>query len=270
MKSEIIYEDDNHKWICIGRDIGKADIIIDSNEYLIISNGEGFLLDPGGLEIFPEVLGEVTKHIEPKNIKGILSSHQDPDIASSFSLWFEICPDVKIYASRIWISFLQHFALGTGVELLPVPDIGMELPIGNSGNNIYLVPAHYCHSSGNFSAYDPKADILFSGDIGGALLPDMDTSLYVDNFQSHIQYMEGFHKRWIPYKKPVLEWTNRVRNINPNLICPQHGSIFRQKDIEHFLSWLENLEYGVWDNSIEQLDINDAPWLKWKKNNILL
>ena len=39
----------------------------------------------------------------------------------------------------------------------------------SSRRHVDAIPAHYCHSSGTFSLYDPTAGILFSGDIGADL-----------------------------------------------------------------------------------------------------
>ncbi len=265
MKSEIIFEQDDYYWVAIGRDKHKNEGLVDTNEYLIVAGNEGFLLDPGGLEIFPEVLNEVAKYIHPKDIRGLFASHQDPDIASSLPLWVELNPDITVYTPWLWAGFLSHFAMGVELSFVGIPDNGMEQQIGSSGKSIYFVPAHYCHSSGNFSLYDPTADIFFSGDMGGALVPDMDYNLFVENFSSHIQYMEGFHKRWMPSKSALLDWVNRVRAINPSMMAPQHGSIFKGEDIERYLRWLEGLEVSVWNNESEKTNIMGEPWMKWKR-----
>jgi flavorubredoxin len=265
MKSKVLFDSNDHKWVVFGRDPQKNEDVIDTNQYLIISKGQGFLLDPGGIEIFPQVLTEVTKYIDTGSIRGILASHQDPDIASSLSLWVDLSKNLKSYCSWLWGPFLAHFSMGTHLEFVSIPDEGMEVPIGDSRSSLYFVPAHYCHSSGNFSVYDPKADILFSGDIGAALLPNAEAGLFVDNFQDHIKYMELFHKRWMPSKKALNAWVARARAINPKMICPQHGSIFEGENVGKFLNWLEGLEVGLYDNSAESSDMHSTPWMRWKK-----
>lgn len=265
MKSEILFESGEHKWIVLGRDNEKKNEVIDTNEFIIVNNGQAVLLDPGGIEIFPQVLTELTRFVETENIKTIFASHQDPDIASSLAMWLDLVPDVKIYCSWIWTGFIAHFGMGTQLKLNGVPDEGMELQIGDTNAMIYLVPAHYCHSSGNFSVYDPKADILFSGDIGASLNPSMDYPFFVDNFERHIQYMEKFHKRWMPSNAALKAWIRRVRLINPAMICPQHGSLFKGENVGKFLNWLESLDVGHADLATENMDISKSIWLKWKK-----
>jgi flavorubredoxin len=127
------------------------------------------------------------------------------------------------------------------------------------------VPAHFCHSSGNFSCYDPRADILFSGDIGAALLPNSEASLFAGDFDKHIKYMEKFHRRWMPSNEAKNNWVKRVRAINPAMICPQHGSIFKGENVGKFLDWLENLPVGYWDIDETDKDMHNAVWMKWNK-----
>ncbi len=265
MKSEIIFEEGSHKWIVLGRDAKKEVSVIDTNEYLIVNNKQGLMLDPGGTAIFPQVLTELSRYIPTENIKTIVASHQDPDIASSLSMWLDLCPEVKVYCSWLWTGFLSHFGMGATLRLEKIPDDGMELPIGNTNAMVYLVPAHYCHSSGNFSCYDPKADILFSGDIGSALLPNQNQPLFVENFDEHTGLMKAFHQRWMPSKDALEKWVKRIRLINPSVIAPQHGSIFKGEDVGKLLDWLDNLDVGIWDSVKEDEDINESVWMKWKK-----
>lgn len=263
MKSEILFEEGSHKWIVMGRDLEKKEEVIDTNEYIIINEDQAMLLDPGGIEIFPQVLTEITKYVSTDNIKVIFASHQDPDISSSLAMWLDLCPNVKVYCSWIWTGFIAHFGMGTKLELNPIPDEGMEMPIGTTSNQVYFVPAHYCHSSGNFSVFDPKSDILFSGDIGAALLPKDEQSLFVEDFTRHIQFMEAFHLRWMPSTNALQDWVKRARSLNPSMICPQHGSIFRGADVKKFLDWLESLNVGRVET--KDADHHNTVWLRWRK-----
>ncbi len=265
MKSEVIFEKGSHKWVAMGRDKNKLEEVIDTNEYLIIHDKNVMLLDPGGTAIFPSVLTELTKYASTDDIKTIVASHQDPDIASSLAMWLDLCPDLKVYCPWTWTGFISHFGMGSSMKLEGVPDDGMELPIGNTRAYVYLVPAHYCHASGNFHVYDPIADILFTGDMGAALLPPDYDSLYVEDFDEHLQYMEAFHRRWMPSSEAIKAWVKRVRVINPNMLCPQHGAIFRGDDVKKFLDWIENVQVGKWNNQELEADIYSTPWMKWKK-----
>lgn len=249
MKSTILYNEGGLQWIAMGRDPETRDDVIDTVQYMVVADGEALLIDPGGIEIFPQVLTEVTGHVDISKIGGLFASHQDPDIASSLSLWSDLSSGLKVYTPKIWTGFLTHLCMGTEMTFEGLPDHGGSVAIGRSRKSLQAIPAHYCHSSGNFSLWDSRARILFSGDIGAALLPDREGDLFVEDFESHTQYMEGFHKRWMPANAPLRAWVARVRDLKPEMICPQHGSIFRGEAVGQFLDWLERLDVESLDPS---------------------
>lgn len=244
MECQILYKQEDHIWYAFGQDPAKPDNIIDSNQIVICSGNDTVLLDPGGLEIFPNFLAALTEKISIDTIKHIFLSHQDPDIGSSLSLWRRICnDDVKIYLPWMWAGFVSHFDADS--TLISVPDEGMTIRL-SSGRTLDMVPAHFLHSPGNLNMYDPHAGVLFSGDIGAALLPPGPRSGYfVEKFDNHIQYMQAFHQRWLGYADARDAWISQTRRLAPRMIVPQHGLCFKNDDVEAFLNWLGDLEIGV-------------------------
>ncbi len=242
MKTYELGKRGTRRWIYFGREAGRNKVLIDTNQYLIIDGEQGLLLDPGGLEIFPAVFPAVSREISVDHIEAIFSSHQDPDVISSLAMWLSVCPDLKVYGSRVWAGFIPHFGGGLAIEA--IPDEGMTLPLGAT-HDLLLIPAHYLHASGNFSLYDPQLRILFSGDIGAALLPDGYEDLHVRDFDEHVALMEGFHRRWMPSNQAKNQWIARIRQLDVDMICPQHGAVFRKEHVGPFLDWLEQLEVGI-------------------------
>ncbi len=243
MHTHTLYEDNQVKWVVFGRDPDKPKYVIDTNEYLIISNGVGMLLDPGGSEIFPQVISAVSDHIDLQNIRYIFGSHQDPDILSSLSLWLSVCPEVKVYVPWVWTEFITHFGCNAE-QLVAIPDGGMTLDL-SPGHSVECVPAHYLHSSGNHHIYDPRAKILFTGDVGAALMPAEAPALFVKDMAQHGAFMETFHRRWMPSNRARDVWIDRVRVLDIDFLCPQHGAIFSRKQVPEFLKWFSGLELGA-------------------------
>lgn len=239
MISETLFDDGVRKWVFFGRDPARPAHIIDTNEYLVVHDGKGTLLDPGGIEVFPAVVTAVSSATDLNVVESMLASHQDPDIISSLSLWSKLMPDLRVYCSQIWSDFLSHFEFD--VNFVLVPDEGGTLPL-NGSTDLQIVPAHYCHSSGNFSVYDPRARILFSGDIGAALLPESHRDIRVRSFDEHVRFMEGFHRRWMPSMAAKSRWVERVAALDVDLMCPQHGAVFEGEDVGRFLQWFDELE----------------------------
>ncbi|MCB9832957.1 MAG: MBL fold metallo-hydrolase [Planctomycetes bacterium] len=241
MKRELLFDDGDRRWVYFGRDPERPDTLIDTNEYLVIHGDKAMLPDPGGIEIFPQVAAEVSGEVAIENIEVLFASHQDPDIISSLFLWIGVCPGVRVLAPWTWTLFIPHF--GSARPVTGIPDEGMTIELGKS-SDIRAIPAHYVHASGMFTLYDPRAKILFSADIGAALLPETETDVFVKDFDRHVGYMEAFHRRWMPSNRAKNAWIDRVKDLDIEMMCPQHGSIFKGKDVERFLGWFQDLEVG--------------------------
>lgn len=242
MKSISIYKSPGHEWLMFGRDPEKPEQIIDTNQYMVVGEGEAIILDPGGIELFASMLSAVLRHVPMTQIKHLFASHQDPDIISSLGLWDKVLgDDTKLHAPWLWEGFIRHFGMDR-IRYHPVRDEGERVEVG--GVTLHLVPAHYLHSSGNFHVYDPKAKILMSGDVGAALEPACGP-LFVEDFDAHVPKMKGFHQRWMPSNKAKQEWIARVRDLDIDYMMPQHGRIFKGEQVKAFLDWFETLEVGM-------------------------
>lgn len=242
-KTTTIFEDGDHRWEVIARDPDKPNYLIDTNEYLISSANEGLLTDPGGMEIFPAVFSALSGVFNPEQVRFLFASHQDPDIISSLALWLDYKPDIQCYLSWLWSSFVPHFG-GQEDTFILLPDEGMDIALGEL--TLKAVPAHYLHSSGNFHLYDPKARIYFSGDLGAAMIPHDQDYLFVEDFDRHLHYMEGFHKRWMGSNEAKRHWCERAAAMDIDLLCPQHGAILRGEDVSRFINWLDELKVGIY------------------------
>jgi len=240
MKATNIY-DEKHKWIMFGRDPDKPEGIIDTNQYLVCTNDRAIVLDPGGIEIFSNMLAALLHHVSIDQITDLFASHQDPDIISSLGLWDQALPNAKLHAPWLWESFIRHFGLSS-IEYVPAGDDGGTIDLG--GVKLEMIPAHYLHSSGNFHIYDPVAKILMSGDVGAALEP-VGADIFVDNFEHHIDKMKMFHQRWMPSNRAKNDWIGRVRKLDIQMMAPQHGRIFKGENVGKFLDWFEALDVGT-------------------------
>jgi len=239
-----IYDKNGLKWVAIARDPQKQEMLIDTLEYIVIHKNKACLLDPGGIEIFPSVFSVAGREVENENIEFIFASHEDPDIISSLSLWLTFNPKIKCYISWVWGGFIPHYGCYED-SLILVPDEGMDVMLG--GEAVFrLIPAHHLHASGNFHFYDPKSKILFTGDVGAALFPKSDKmpGLFVEDFSHHVQYMKVFHERWMPSNEAKDDWIDRVSKLEIEMICPQHGAIFKKEDVPRFLQWFRDLKVG--------------------------
>lgn len=246
--SQVLFDNGTHKCISFTSLVkGEG---IQANQFLILDNQRAAILDPGGDLTYMPLTMELNHYTKLKNVDYVMASHQDPDIITSMPRWL-IYTDATVVASKLWARFLPHLNSAFTSDrmkgnwenrLLELSDGGQRVRLGES--EIWALPAHFMHSVGNFQFYDPIAKILFSGDMGASLVDDASTP--ITDFDAHIQKMRGFHQRYMCSNKVIRLWVNMVRQLDLEMIVPQHGTPFIGKEnINKFLDWIENLECGI-------------------------
>ncbi len=221
---------------------------VQANQFLIVSDGEGALIDPAGNMTYNALIMAMQHYFPFKNLKYIFASHQDPDIVASLNKWLS-ATDCTLYVSALWERFVPHFCTGNRTigRMIGIPDQGMVIPMRDT--RMVAVPAHFLHAEGNFQFYDSKAKILFSGDMGASLVHHDKIAKPITTkaeFTAHLQYMEGFHRRYMVSSKVVRFWANMVREMDVEMLVPQHGRWFKGKEaINAFLDWADNLRCGI-------------------------
>lgn len=218
---------------------------VQSNQFLIIDDGTGAIIDPGGNLAYSELYLTMTRHFTPQKLEAIIASHADPDIIASLDRWMTSTQAVLVI-SRVWERFAPHFTkVGkTDDRVIGVPDSGGRLPLGR--HELWLLPAHFMHSEGNFHFYDPVSRILFTGDLGVSRMSGTEARRPVTDLKAHIPRMQGFHRRYMVSNKILRLWARMARQLDISMLVPQHGAPIKGKQaISDFFDWIENLMCGI-------------------------
>ncbi len=243
--AETIFEAGDHK-VYLFTDLVTGEGI-QSNQLFIVNGSHSALFDPGGNLTYQPLNMAISKVSSIKALDYVIATHQDPDIIPSLDKWL-MYTDAKVLVSKLWERFLPHLIPAFMIEkvqgrIVGIPDKGARIKFGDS--NIIALPAHFLHSVGNLHFYDPVGKILFSGDVGASLV-DKDHDKPVDDFEAHVENMEGFHKRYMGSNKVCRLWASMIRELDVEIMVPQHGRLFQGKAmVENFLQWFEQLECGI-------------------------
>jgi len=243
MRNIQLFDQNGHKFILLNESEPGEEDGIRSNQYLAMHGADGVLMDPGGFGVMPHVLAEMLHYATPEQIKGITLSHQDPDIVGGLFTWLDLtrCP---IYVSRIWMRFLPHYGLNDMSRFIGVPDEGMDCEI-SPNFALKMIPAHFLHSEGQINVYDPQSRILFTGDIGAAMMPMNNDEPFVDDFRKHLPFIAGFHRRYMCSNRAIRYWLDNISGLEIDMIAPQHGPVYRGTAVRDFLEWFKDLQCGV-------------------------
>ncbi len=241
MPNTVLYDDGTHRNMLL-EDFGRKGLAVQANQHVIIHGNEGMILDPGGHKVYSQALAETISILDGAKLRYIFLSHQDPDIVAGVRGWL-MTTDAEAYVPKLWMRFIPHFGLDnlTADRLKPISDEGMVLHL--AGAHLPVLPAHFLHSAGNFQLFDPIPKILYSGDLGTSLGMDY---VYVSDFDAHLQYMEGFHRRYMVSNVAMKAWVDIIHELDIEIIAPQHGAIFKgKKMVKRFIDWCEGLQCGV-------------------------
>lgn len=241
MANIVLYDDGTHRNVLL-EDFGLGGLAVQANQHMIVHGGEGMILDPGGHKIYSKVLAETFAILGRSRLKYLFLSHQDPDIVAAINGWL-MTTDAVAYISQLWLRFVPHFGFDhlMADKLKGIPDAGMVLEL--EGAKFPVLPAHFLHSEGNFQLFDPVAKILYTGDLGASLGAPY---AMVEDFDAHVQYMEGFHRRYMVSNRVMKAWAQMVSPLDIEIIAPQHGALFKGKPlVKRFIDWCAGLECGV-------------------------
>ncbi len=229
----------------LGEEGGEA---VQANQFLLVNGDTGAILDPGGNIAYNELYLGMSAFFAPHKLAAILASHADPDIIASLDRWMT-ATEAPVYISRIWERFAPHFCKPgkTTGRIIGLPDEGQRLQLGNGTDRfeLWALPAHFLHAEGNFQFYDPVSRILFSGDLGASLGASLNPEQPVTSLAAHIPRMEGFHRRYMVSNKVLRLWAAMVRQLDIQMIAPQHGSPMVGAAVGEFIDWVEDLACGI-------------------------
>lgn len=242
----LLYESAEHRCVAFP-DLVRGDDGIQANQFLIQHGEDSALLDPGGALLYTPLSLAVARFVPLGKLTWILASHQDPDIIGAVDRWLLYTP-ATVVCSKLWGRFVPHSVphyqkQQGGDRYLLLPDAGGRIPMGDS--HLQALPAHFLHSVGNFSFYDPVSRILFSGDVGSSMMPAQGDYAPCEDFSALVERMRGFHQRYMASNRVARLWAGMVRQLAPAMIVPQHGLPLRGAAIGDFLDWLGELRCGI-------------------------
>jgi len=220
----------------------QAGEVVQSNQFLVVDDGRGAIIDPGGNIAYGELFLAMTRHFPPQRLSAILASHADPDIIASLDRWMTATP-AQVYISTLWARFAPHFCKAGKTEgrIVGIPDPGMRIRVGR--HDLWALPAHFLHAEGNFQFWDPVSRILFSGDLGVSL--GGDPRKPITSLAPHLPTMEPFHRRYMVSNKILRLWARMVKELPIDMLVPQHGAPLKGAAIGEFIEWVQTLQCGI-------------------------
>ncbi len=101
----VLFDNGSHQCLCFDDLVSGEGV--QSNQFLIVDNGQYLLLDPGGDLTYTPLSLELSKRFPLQELDYIFASHQDPDIIAALDKWL-LHTRARVICSKLWARFLPH------------------------------------------------------------------------------------------------------------------------------------------------------------------
>ena len=228
------------KWIgVLDYDIRTFDIVMTTrfgttyNSYFINS------LKPAIIDVAKEkfstaYLEKLRSVTDPAAIQYIVLNHTEPDHSGSLGILLDLAPSATVVGSGNAIRYLEDI-VNKPFRKLVVRD-GDTLDLGNK--TLRFISAPNLHWPDTIYTYLGEDRILFTCDSFGAHYcdPAMISTLSADYVESFRYYFDVILK---PYSRFMIKAIDKIRDLNPDAICPGHGPVHREH-LAEFVSLTES------------------------------
>lgn len=195
------------------------------NSYLLI--GEKIALIEGCPSKYFPILKENIEKICPlKNLSYLILNHLEPDHSEAVPNLLENAPNLQILTSKMGANMLLNF-YGVKERVKEVKD-GETIDLGTL--SLKFISSPFIHWPETMMTFEEKSKTLFSGDCFGGFGELKDTIFAEENKDSVVE--EERYRYFVnvlsSYTKHIEKVIPKIEALNPQILCPSHGYIFRK------------------------------------------
>lgn len=234
------------------------------NPYLVIDGNEAVLIDGGSRGDFSTVMMKILMTgFNPHNISRLIYQHYDPDLCGNLPHLEALIDnkDLRIISHRDNNTFIHFYSPLT--KKLCIEELNYSFTF-KGGRELQFIHTPYAHVPGSFITWDIKSKTLFTSDIFGSY--DNIWDLYVNdldhaclkceaqeicpmtNSRCPIYGIITFHERIMNSTSSLTYALEKIEELKPLLIAPQHGSLINSpKDMNIIIRKLKELKYIGFD-----------------------
>lgn len=198
------------------------------NAYLVQGEKGIALIDAVNPGFEGELLEKVSQVVDPREMDWLVMNHAEPDHAGAIPVLLGESPKARLLLTEKGGELAQRLYQVPGERMEIVKD-GQELDLG--GRTLRFLEVPFVHWPETMFTFLPEERILFPCDFFGAHLA---RGLYVDEVPDIPEHAQRyFGEIMMPYRRAAQRALERALELEPSLIAPSHGPIWR--DPAHIL-----------------------------------
>jgi len=207
------------------------------NAYLILGSKKTALVDTVNPGFEKELLEKISERIDPAKIDYVIMNHAEPDHANAAKDVLAVAKNAKLVASaKGKEAAMMYFDIP--VERIMVVDESSEIGLG--GKTLKFVDAPWLHWPETIFTYLEEDKILFPCDFFGSHLAVGE--FYADEYGNENTLDMAklyFAEIMMPFRKPGQTAVEKVKKLEPKMIAPSHGLIWREPKVilDEYTKW---------------------------------
>jgi len=207
------------------------------NAYLIVGSKKTALIDTVNPGFEKELLEKISERIDPAKIDYVIMNHAEPDHANAAKDMLAVAKNAKLVASaKGKEAAMMYFDIP--VERIMVVDESSEIGLG--GKTLKFVDAPWLHWPETIFTYLEEDKILFPCDFFGSHLAVGE--FYADEYGNENTLDMAklyFAEIMMPFRKPGQTAVEKVKKLEPKMIAPSHGLIWREPKVilDEYAEW---------------------------------
>ena len=190
------------------------------NSYLVKGSEKTALIDT----MYPPMSDEFLKNLGDVKIDYIIANHGEQDHSGTLPKLIEKYPDAVIVTNRFCKNNIMEMLLIPPARIKEIQN-GEELSLGDKTLKFYIAPG--VHWPDTMFTYLVEDKMLFTCDFLGAHYT-FDDNIYADNSEAlKLSAKRYYAEIMMPFRKMCQKYTQLVKEINPEMVLPSHGPIYK-------------------------------------------
>lgn len=209
------------------------------NAYLLKGSEGIALFESVKDKFFDSYLEKIQSIVSLQDIKYIVVDHTEPDHAGSVAKLLEVAPHITVVGSLLAIKYISSM-INAPFKSLAVKE-GDSISLGNKTIRFLSVPQ--LHWPDTMYSYVEEDRLLITCDSFGAHYSDervLRSKLEAEKEADYLSaYQYYFNMIMGPFKPFVLNALSKIKNLSIDFICPGHGMVLDQSNMQTYLDLYE-------------------------------
>ena len=208
------------------------------NSYVVLDR-EPAVVDTVKAPYAANLLANIAELVKFEDIRWVVCNHAEPDHSGSLPALMAACPNATLVCDQKCKDILAIY-YDTSAWKIKVVKTGDKLPLGR--RTLEFIETPMTHWPESMATWVPQDRLLFSMDAfgqhyatSGRFDDEVDDAILFEETKTYVANI------LMLYTVPVTKAVAAVKSLNPQIICPSHGVVWRSK-IQRMLD-----AYDKWD-----------------------